>query len=265
MPESPYCTSICICPNENFVVVGFQKPIVRFFTTSGSDQPREDRLHNRYHDECKEKDCPPVATLSFSTDGLALLASTRSLKSGTISFYSWRYPFDSFQEESKCRYNVALHESEDNGVSAAIFRPGSGSEPNLICVTTWTLSGDALLIQAEDGQRTDIKTDRAGHQGQLGSRIQCASFSPSGKALAMVNAKGHLYQILNLNSNPLDVRRIAVSQELKKKEDSFAMSYMSLVDDEDVIVLAWADSSKALGYVKKIPIRSQVSAAYPAA
>lgn len=261
MAQSPYCTSISICPKENYVVVGFDKPIVRFFRTSGSEAPREDRLHSRYHEECKEKDCAPVGTLSFSTDGLALLASTRSLKNGTISFYSWRYPFDTFQEESKCRYHVALHESEDNGVSSAIFRPGSGMEPNLICVTTWTLSGSPLLIQPEDGQKSDIKTDRTGHQGQLGSRIQCATFSPSGKELAMVNAKGHLYQIVNLNSNPLDVRRIATSLELTKKEDFFAMSYMAL-PDEDAIVLAWADSSKDLGYVKKIPVRSQVRITY---
>jgi hypothetical protein len=258
MPQSPYCSSICISPRENYVVIGFEKPIVRFFKTSQWEQPREDRLHSRYHDECKGKDCPPVGMISFSNDGLVLLATTRSLKNGTISFYSWKYPFISFQEESKCRYHVPLHESEDNGVSSAMFRSGSGAEPNLICVTTWTLSGGPVLIQTGDGQKTDIKTEKGGHQGQLGCRIQCAAFSPSGKELAMVNAKGHLYQILNLNSSPLDVRRIATSLELTKREDFFAMSYMTLLDEE-AIVLAWVDSSKALGYIKKIPIRSQVS------
>lgn len=244
------------------VAVGFESPVVRFFSTSKSEPPREDHLHSRYHDECKEKECPPIGTLSFSNDGLSLLATTRSLKKGTISFYSWRHPFESFQEESKCRYNVALHESEDNGVTSAIHRPGSESDSNLICVTTWTLSGTPLLIQMDDGQKTEIKTERGGHQGQIGSRIQSASFSPSGNELAIVNAKGYVYHIVNLDSNPLDVRRIATSLELTKKESFFAMTYMTL-PDEEAVVLAWADSSKALGYVKKIPTKSLVSQTKP--
>jgi hypothetical protein len=260
MPLSPYCTSLSISPKENVVAVGFESPIVRLFRTIKSE-PREDRLHSRYHDECKEKECSPIGTLSFSNDGVTLLASTRSLKNGTISIYSWRYPFETFQEESKCRYHVPMHQSEDNGVTSAIFRPGTETDPNLICITTWTLSGVPVLIHPDDGQKSDIKTDRSGHQGQLGSRVQCAAFSPSGKELAMVNGKGHIYQIVGVNSNPQDVRRIATSIELTKKEDFFAMTYMTLFEEE-AIVVAWADSNKAMGYVKKIPIRSTVSGTY---
>ena len=51
--------------------MGFEKSIVRFFKTTNSEQPREDRLHSRYHKEWKE--CSPVETLSFSNDGLVLL------------------------------------------------------------------------------------------------------------------------------------------------------------------------------------------------
>jgi hypothetical protein len=76
--------------------------------------------------------------------------------------------------------------------------------------------------------------------------------------LAMVNDKGHLYIISNLNSNPLEVKRIATSKELTSKSDWFAMSFMSL-PDEEAIVLAWADSSKGIGYIKKIPVKYNVS------
>jgi hypothetical protein len=68
----------------------------------------------------------------------------------------------------------------------------------------------------------------------------------------MVNDKGHLYLISSLNSNPLDVRRIATSKELTAKSDSFSMAFMTL-PDEEAIVLAWADSPRATGFVKKIP------------
>jgi hypothetical protein len=74
----------------------------------------------------------------------------------------------------------------------------------------------------------------------------------------MVNDKGHLYLISNLNSNPLEVKRIATSKELTSKSDWFAMSFMSL-PDEEAIVLAWADSSKGIGYIKKIPVKYNVS------
>jgi hypothetical protein len=237
-------------------VVGFENSIVRFFKTTNSEQPREDRLHGRHHKVCTE--CPPVDTLSFSNDGLVLLASTRSPKSGTIQIYSWRFPFLSFEELSSCRYHVPLHESEDNGTSSAIFRSGPGGEENLMCITTWTQSGVPILVQPEDGHRSDIRTDTSSRQGRLGSRIQGAAFSSSGRELAMVNDKGHLYQMSSLNSNPMDIRRIANSKELTAKSDSFAMAFMTL-PDEEAIVLAWADSSKATGYVKKIPIVLSVS------
>ena len=74
----------------------------------------------------------------------------------------------------------------------------------------------------------------------------------------MVNDKGHLYIISNLNSSPLEVRRIATSKELTIKSDWFSMQFMAL-PDEEAIVLAWADSSKAMGSVKKIPVKYSVS------
>ena len=36
------------------------------------------------------------------------------------------------------------------------------------------------------------------------------------------------------------------------------MTFMKL-PDEEAIVMAWADSSKAIGYVKKVPVRYSVS------
>jgi WD40 repeat protein len=255
MPSSPWCSSITICPKENLVAVGFDNATIRFFkTTSSSEGPREDHLHSRFHKDCKS--CPAVDTLSFSSDGLVLLASTRTR--GTIQVYSWRFPFVDFQELAPCRYHVPLHESEDNGTSSAIFRSGTGNEENLVCISTWTQSGIPMLIQPHDGHRTEIKTEASTHHGKLGSRIQCAAFSPTGRELAMVNDKGHLYIISNLNSNPLEVKRIATSKELTTKSDWFAMSFMSL-PDEEAIVLAWADSSKGIGYIKKIPVKYNVS------
>jgi hypothetical protein len=253
MPSSPWCTSITICPKENQVVVGFDNSIVRFFKTTNSEEPREDRLHNRFHKDCKS--CPAIDTLSFSRDGLVLLASTRMR--GTIQVYSWRFPFVDFQEVAACRYYIPLHELEDNGTSSAIFRSGMGNEESLICITTWTQSGTPLLIQPHDGHRTEIRTEPSTHQGKLGSRIQGAAFSPTGRELVMVNDKGHVYIISNLNSNPLEVKRIATSKELTTKSDWFAMEFMSL-PDEEAIVLAWADSAKGMGYVKKIPVKYSV-------
>lgn len=258
MPSSPWCKRITICPKENYVVVGFENSIVCFFKTANSEQPREYRLHSRYHKECKE--CPSVETLSFSNDGLVLLASTRSPKTGLIQIYSWRAPFLDFQELSTCRYHVPLHESEDNGVSSAIFTSGPGGDENLICITTWTQSGVPILVQPEEGQRSDIKpSEMSSRQGRLGSRIQFAAFSPSGRELAMVNDKGHLYQISSLNSSPIDIRRISTSKELTTKSDSFAMAFMTL-PDEEAIVLVWADSFKVMGFVKKVSMTSNVSA-----
>lgn len=257
MSTSPWCKSIAICPRENYVVVGFENSLVRFFKTAGTEAPRDDRLHP-HHEDCK--DCPPVDTLSFSNDGLVLLGGTRSPKNGTIQIFVWKFPFTTVQELSTCRYRVPLHESEDNGISSSVFRSGSGSgnEDNLICITTWTQSGTPLLIQPDDNQRSEIRTDASTRQGRLGNRIQCAAFSPSGKELAMVNERGHVYQIASLNSNPMDIRRVATTKELTAKTDSFSMTFMNLQDEESIVV-AWADCTKAIGYVKKIPMRFDVS------
>ncbi|RDW92330.1 hypothetical protein BP5796_01724 [Coleophoma crateriformis] len=253
MPSNIWCRSMAICPKENYVVVGFDNSIVRFFRTTNPDTPKEDRLHSRYHNQCIE--CPSVDTLGFSNDGLVLIASTRSPKNGMISVYTWRFPFLSFRELPASSYHVPLHESEDNGVSAAILRCGCGGEDDLICITTWTQSGSPILLQPEDGYRTEIKTDPARKQGKLGSRIQSAAFSPSGRELAMVNDEGHLYQISSLNSKPLEIKRLAKSNKLTAMSESFAMKYM-ILPDEEAIVLAWVDFSKAIGLIKKIPVQS---------
>ncbi|KAK3301455.1 uncharacterized protein B0H64DRAFT_383635 [Chaetomium fimeti] len=255
IPSSLWCKSIAIDKQENYVVVGFENATVRFFNARNPDQPREDRLHAVLHQNCRG--CPSVDTLTFSNDGLVLLASTRNPKTGLIQTYSWRFPFHAFQELTTCRYPVPLHESEDNGVSSALFRPGLDGEENLVCITTWTQSGTPVLIQPQDGYRSEIRTDMSGRHSKLGNRVQCAAFSPSGKELVMVNDKGHVFQVSNLNSSPMDVRRIASSRELTTKSDSFAMSFMSL-SDEEYIVLAWADPSRAAGWIRKIPTVSRV-------
>ena len=258
MSSSLWCKSITICPKENYVVVGFENSVVRFFRTATSENFREDRLHP-HHKSCR--DCPPVDTLSFSHDGAVLLASIRNPKNGIIQIYSWPFPFDTFQELTSCRYHVPLHESEDNGVSSAIFRSGPGAEENLICITTWTQSGIPILIQPESGHRSEVRPEMSSRQSRLGSRIQSAAFSPSGRELAMVNDKGHLYKISSLNSNPMEVRKIATSKELMTRSDAFAMAFMAL-PDEEAIVLAWADSSKGTGFVKKIPVALTVRPDY---
>ncbi|RDL29639.1 TolB, C-terminal [Venustampulla echinocandica] len=246
MSSSLWCRSITICPMENYVVVGFDNSIVRIFSTTNSEEPREDQLQT----ECKE--CQPVETLSFSNDGLVLLASTRSPKSGLIQVYLWRFPYLIFEEVPACRYQVPLHESEDGGVSSAIYRSGVGGEDNLICITTWTQLGTPILVQPQDGHRTDIRTEISNRQSRLGNRIQRAAFSPSGKELAIVNNKGDLYKISNLNSSPMDIKKIATSKELTAKSESFAMAFMTF-PDEEAIVLSWTDFSKGTGFIKKIP------------
>lgn len=256
MPSSLWCKSIAICPKENYVVVGFENSIVRFFRTTNSEAPREDRLHLRYHKDCRE--CPAVDSLSFSHDGLVLLASTRNPKSGLIQIYRWRYPFSYSEELPTCRYHVPLHESEDNGVSSVMYRTGSSSQEDLVCIATWTQSGTPVLLQPQGGHRSDIRNETSGRPGKLGNRIQCASFSPSGKDIALVNDKGHLYHVTGLNSNPMDIRRIATSRELTARSDAFGMAFMTL-PDEEAIVLAWVDSSKSAGYIKKIPVSYSVS------
>ncbi|KXX74678.1 hypothetical protein MMYC01_208270, partial [Madurella mycetomatis] len=251
IPSSLWCKSIAIDREENYVVVGFENTTVRFFNAQTMEQPREDRLHAFYHKECKG--CPSVDTLSFSNDGLVLLASMRNPRTGLIQTFSWSFPFHTFQELTLCRYPVPLHESEDNGVSAAIFRPGINGEENLVCITTWTQSGTPILIQPRDGHRSEVRTDISSKQSKLGNRIQCAAFSLSGKELVMVNDKGHVFQVSNLNSSPMDVRRIASSKELTTKSDSYAMAFMNLSDEEHVVI-AWADSSRAMGWIKKVPV-----------
>ncbi|EDN94973.1 hypothetical protein SS1G_10848 [Sclerotinia sclerotiorum 1980 UF-70] len=252
LPSNLWASSIAISPNETTVAVGFTNATVHFFKTTQSGEPREDRLHSRIHNECE--DCPEVETLSYSDDGMHLLASTRSAKSGAIQIYFWMTPMKASQELVSCRYHVPLHESEDRGLSSAIFRSRTGIEEILVCITTWTQSGVPILVHPKTGQKTDIKT-ATNRSGKLGSRIQCASFSPSGKDLAMVNEKGHLYLISALNSSPLDIRKIAVSRELTIKSDSFAMGFVSLPDEEAAIVMAWIDPSKAeKGMIRKIPL-----------
>ncbi|TVY50814.1 hypothetical protein LCER1_G007307 [Lachnellula cervina] len=253
MASSPWCRSIAICPKENYVVIGFDNSLVRLYSTTNSEPPREDRLHSRYHPECKE--CPPVDTLSFSNDGLNLLGTTRSHKTGIIQVYLWKFPFSSFDEVSSCRYQVPLHESEDGGVSSAIFRSGSGDDEDLVCITTWTQSGVPILVQPQDGHRTDIRSEISLRQNKLGSRIQCAAFSPTGTDLALVNDKGDLYQISSLNSSPMNIKKLATSKELTAKSESFAMTFMTL-PDEEAIVMAWADFAKGMGYIKKLPTAS---------
>jgi hypothetical protein len=255
IPSTLWCKSIAIDRQENYVVVGFENATVRFFSARSMEQPREDRLHASYHQDCRN--CPSVDTLAFSNDGLVLLASTRNPKTGLIQTYSWRFPFHTFQELTACRYPVPPHESEDNGVSSAIIRPGLEGEENLVCITTWTQSGTPVLIQPQDGYRSEIRTDVSGRHSKLGNRIQCAAFSPSGRELVLVNDKGYVFQVSNLNSSPMDVRRIASSKELTAKSESFTMSFMNLSDEEHVVV-AWADSSRATGWIKKIPAVSRV-------
>lgn len=254
MPSSLWCRSMAISPHENYVVVGFDNSTVRFFQIENATEPREQDLHGGQH-ECRN--CPAVATLSFSHDGLVLTAGTRSPRTGLVQVYVWKYPFEEFSEIPACRYSVPLHESEDNGISSIIFRPKSGESENLICITTWTQSGAPILVQPEHGRKIDICAESSGHHRRMGNRIQTAQFSPSGRHLIMVNDKGNLYQISNLNSSLMEAKKLATSKEFIAKSDSFAMAYMSLLD-EDSIVLAWADP-KGMGYVKKIPVLYSVS------
>ncbi|KAI1925537.1 hypothetical protein LOZ58_006021 [Ophidiomyces ophidiicola] len=249
MASAQWCRSIAISPTENYVVVGFENATVRFFRTTDTEQSREFRLHP-YHKDCRG--CPSVDSLAFSLDGMVLIASTRNPKMGLIQVYFWSFPFLEFRELTKCRYHVPLHESEDNGVSAALYRPSNTPDEDLVCISTWTQSGVPLLIQPENGHRSEIKPDGT---RRLGNRIQCAAFSPSGKQLGLVNDKGHLYQLSNLNSSIMECRKLANSKELTSKCDSFAMSYMSLHEEESV-VLAWVELSKGVAYIKKIPITS---------
>ena len=255
--SSLWCHSIAICPTEKYVAVGFDNATVRFFETSRLEEPKEDRLHARLHPTCSNR-CPPVDTLSFSHDGSTLTGSTRSAKSGLVQVYLWRFPFNASIELSSCRYPVPVLESEDNGVTSAHFRSGVGSEDDLVCITTWTQSGIPILVQPRNGHRTEIRTHTATH-GKPDTRIQCSAFSPTGRELALVNERGSLYYVSSLNSSPLDIKRIATSRESATRSYAFAMTFMTLPEG-DAIVLAWAEPGKGIGYVKKIPIRYNVSA-----
>ncbi|VBB81307.1 Putative protein of unknown function [Podospora comata] len=260
IPSTLWAKALAIDREENYVVVGFENATVRFFKAKTSEQPREDRLHASSHRDCRG--CPSVDTLAFSQDGFTLLASTRSSKTGLVQIFSWRFPFHKFQELAACRYLIPLHESEDNGLSAAIFRPGSDGEETLVCITTWTQSGTPILIQPQDGHRSEIKVDGSGKSTKLGTRIQCAAFSPSGRELVMINDRGYVFQVSNLNSSPIDIRRVAISKELTAKSESFAMSFVTIADEENVLV-AWADSARATGWIKKIPMTGRANFACP--
>ncbi|KAM3512939.1 hypothetical protein MY11210_003422 [Beauveria gryllotalpidicola] len=247
VPSIPWCKSIAIDRQENYVVVGFEDSLVRFFKTAKSEQPREDHLHSTLHST--GRNLASVDTLAFSQDGLSLLASTRSTK-GVVQIYLWRFPFDSFEELTGCRYPVPMHESEDNGISSVVMRSQQGAEEGLICVTTWTQSGTPVFIQQNDGYRTEIKAAPGATHGKLGNRIRCATFSASGRELALVNDKGHLYLASNLNSKPIEVRRRATSRELTSKGCALALSFMA-IDSEEMAVVLWVDPSRGKAFVRK--------------
>lgn len=255
MPSTQWCRSIAIDPIENYVAVGFDGAVMRFYKTRTQQTPREERLHGHIHSDCKN--CAAVGTLSFSPDGLALLASTRSPKTGVIQLYLWRFPFLECNELLSCRYPVPLYESEDSGVSSVMFKSGTDGEEDAICITTWTQSGTPILVNPETGHKTPIKPDGSGGTSKLGTRIQCAAFSPSPGQLAAVNNKGHLY-LVSYQSSPMEIRRLATSKDLPAKTNSFGMNFISEHGD-DCIVLAWADATKKAGWVKKIPVVPQVS------
>ena len=255
VPSTLWCKSIAIDRQEDYVAVGFENCLVRFFKTTMSEEPREDYLHSAL--QCACKNCPTVDFLSFSQDGLSLLASTRSAK-GVIQIYLWRFPFESFEELTNCRYSVPMHESEDNGISSAVMRSQQGAEGGLLCVTTWTQSGTPVLIQQNDGYRTEIKPLSSTTHGKLGNRIKCAAFSASGRELAMVNDKGNLYLVSNLNSKPIDIRRRATSKELTSKSCALAMSFMTL-DSVETAVMLWVDASRGKVFMRRTLVGTRVS------
>ncbi len=255
VPSILWCKSIAIDRQENYVVLGFENCLVRFFKTATSEQPREDYLHTALHSACKS--CASVDTLAFSQDGLSLLASTRSAK-GVVQIYLWRFPFDSFEELTSCRYPVPMHESEDNGISSVLMRSQQGAEEGLLCVTTWTQSGTPVLIQQNDGYRTEVKASPSTMHGKLGNRVKCAAFSASGRELAMVNDKGHLYLVSSLNSRPIEIRRRATSRELTSKSCALALSFMTLASDETAVML-WVDPSRGKAFMRKTLVGTRVS------
>jgi hypothetical protein len=137
-----------------------------------------------------------------------------------------------------------------------------GGKEDIICITTWTQSGVPILVHPNGGHRTEIRVQSSAssnHKGKLGNRIQAAAFSPSGSELVLVNDKGHVYRVSNLGSIPIEVRRVATSKEFTAKSESFALAYVHQTDEE-LILISWSDSSKGIGYVKKIPIITTVRA-----
>ncbi|KAJ3489895.1 hypothetical protein NLG97_g5902 [Lecanicillium saksenae] len=253
VPSTLWCKSIAIDRQENYVVIGFENALVRFFKTAASEQPREDHLHSMVH-SCKS--CAPVDTLAFSQDGLGLLASTRNAK-GVVQIYLWRFPFDNFEELAGCRYPVPMHESEDNGVSCVMMRSQQGAEEGLICITTWTQSGTPVLVQQNEGNKTDIKGPSGAH-GKLGNRIKCAAFSATGRELAMVNDRGHLYLLSNLNARPIEIRRKATSRELTSKNCALALSFIT-VASEEIAIMLWVDPSRGRAFMRRTPVGMRVS------
>ena len=253
MRPSPWCRCIAATSTGGVVAVGFENAAIGLYNCFDSHAPRQYRLHARQHQNCK--DCPPVDTISFSNDGLVLVASTRSTKNGTIQVYLSRFPFTDFEEILPCRYRVPLHESEDNGVSSVHYQPGTDGRDDLVCITTWTQSGVPVLIQPNLGHKTEIRSQSSSsnRQGKLGHRIQASAFAPSGRELALVNDQGYVYRVSDMSSIPMDIRRVATSKVIPMKSDSFALAFVPLLDEETIVV-SWSDSSKAKGYVRKIPI-----------
>jgi hypothetical protein len=248
-----------VSPTGTFVAVGFENSTLGLFHATRTQQPRIVQLH--HHQDAVCDGCPSVDTVSFSNNGLVLVASTRYQKSGIIHTYLGRLPFTEFDELSGCRYRVPLHESEDNGVSSVTFQSGVDGEGDLICVTTWTQSGAPILIQPDGQHRIKLQTHSADrHRSQLGTRIQAAIFSGSGRELVLVNDRGNVYLTSNLNSETIDICKIATSKEFTKKSDSISVAFVTLLD-EDAIAVAWADTSRLKGFVMKITITSRVS--YP--
>jgi hypothetical protein len=153
---------------------------------------------------------------------------------------------------------VPVLESEDNDVASVIFRSGFANEDDLVCITTWTQSGRPIIVQPQNGHRTDIKTHTAGPQGKPDTRIQCAAFSPTGRELALVNSRGYVYYVSSLDSSPMDIKRVATSKEFIARSCAYAMAFMALPEG-DAIVLGWAEPGKSQGFVKKLPVKYDVS------
>lgn len=257
MKNTPWCKNIAISPSGHIVVVGFENATVQFFDTTGMVLPREDRVHCRQYQICNG--CPSIETLSFSNDGLNVLASTRG-HTGIIQVYRWQYPFEEHQELESCRYHVPMHEPEDNGVTAVLCQPTASGE-GAVCITTWTQSGIPVLVHTKDGFRSEIKGQGQGSHGQwkVGTRIQNAAFSPSGRELALLNDNGLVFRVSSPNAAVLDVRKIAPWTKLTARSESFSMSFVSVPNEGDMIILAWVDASKAIGFVKTIRIPISVS------